>query len=77
MAKKYSYNNLEDMKMLGEPLLTLLSSMAAEPVSGYAGMFTGDADTVESVQDMLTYEPRTEARKECNILAKVFSLLWI
>ena len=64
MAKKYSYNNLEDMKMLGEPLLTLLSSMAAEPVSGYAGMFTGDADTVESVQDMLTYEPRTESGKK-------------
>lgn len=56
------------LSMFGEPALAVGSSAIAEPVSGLAGLATlpfGGADAaannVKSIQEYLTYQPRTQA----------------
>ena len=53
-----------------EPLLTMGSSMVAEPLSGLAGIAAlpfgakASANAISGVQDSLTYQPKTDEGKE-------------
>jgi len=56
---------------LGEALLSIGSSVLAEPIAGISGIVSGvfggsqsATDTVRMVQDALTFDPRSEAGKE-------------
>lgn len=51
-----------------EAALSMATGTAAMPVAGYAGMI-GGKDTVEKVQNAMTYQPRTEAGKKASAIA--------
>lgn len=40
---------------------TVGSASIAEPIAGLTGLATGDIDKIGKIQDMLTYQPRTQA----------------
>ena len=46
-----------------EPLATALTSIAAEPIAGLAGIVVGP-EAVATTREALTFEPRTEAGRE-------------
>lgn len=47
-----------------QPAASVLSGAIAQPISGLAGLFTGNADNVGAVQNALTYQPNTQAGRD-------------